>query len=128
MLYTMEMSRRARSVELWATLKSLGKNGVKALVENLHDKAQYFADRLKENGFKILNDVCFNQINVYVGDDAVTQSILSAIQQSGVCWCGGAKRFGEPFIRISVCSYKTSYDDIDASVKAFLNARSNRTK
>ncbi|MCL2198090.1 MAG: pyridoxal-dependent decarboxylase [Defluviitaleaceae bacterium] len=123
MLYTMEMSRRARSVELWATLKSLGKNGVKALVENLCEKARYFADRLKDNGFEVLNDVCFNQVNVYVGDDTATQNILSAIQHSGVCWCGGASRFGKPFIRISVCSYKTTYEDIDMSVKAFVNAK-----
>jgi len=123
MLYTMEMSRRARSVELWAALKSLGKNGVKLLVENFHKKAQYFAKKLKDNGFEVLNEICFNQINIYVGDDDATQKILSAIQESGVCWCGGSKRFGKPFIRISVCSYKTTYEDIDKSVEAFVEAR-----
>ena len=123
LLYTMEMSRRARGVELWATLKSLGKNGVKALVENLHEKALYFAEQLRNSNFEILNDVCFNQINICVGDESITQKFLHEIQQSGVCWCGGAKRAGKPFIRISVCSYKTTYDDIDASVKTFIEAR-----
>ena len=123
MLYTMEMSRRARCVDLWATLKSLGRSGVRLLVENLHEKAVYFAQRLEDNGFEVLNDVCFNQINVHVGDDDATQAFLSAIQQSGVCWCGGAKRAGTPFVRISVCSYKTTYDDIDLSVSAFVQAR-----
>ena len=123
LLYTMEMSRRARGVELWATLKSLGRNGVKLLVENLHDKAQYFAERLKAKGFEILNNISFNQVNVFVGDETTTQNIIQAIQQSGVCWCGGAKRFGKPFIRISICAYKTTYDDIDLSVTAFAKAR-----
>jgi len=123
MLYTMDMSRRARSVELWAALKSLGKNGVKLLVENLHEKAQYFAKQLSDKGFAILNDMCFNQINVYVGNDSDTQKFLSAIQQAGTCWCGGAKRLGKPFIRISICSYKTTYSDIDMSVEAFVKAR-----
>ncbi|MCL2253460.1 MAG: pyridoxal-dependent decarboxylase [Lachnospiraceae bacterium] len=124
LLYTMEMSRRARGIELWAALKSLGKNGIKLLVDNLREKAWYFSEQLKNSGFEILNDVCFNQINVYVGDDNITQNIIQIIQKSGVCWCGGAKRAGKSFIRISVCSYKTTYDDIDMSVKAFVEARS----
>lgn len=62
MSYTLDMSRRARIVELWATLKSLGKKGVSELVEDLHHKAIYFAKSLEENGFRIINDVCFNQV------------------------------------------------------------------
>ena len=120
MLYTLDMSRRVRSVELWAVLKSLGRNGVKELVENLHDKATYFASRLTKAGFQVLNDVCFNQINIFVGDDTVTKNFLTNLQNSGVCWCGGAKRFEKSFIRISVCSYKTTYEDIDKSVEMFI--------
>jgi glutamate/tyrosine decarboxylase-like PLP-dependent enzyme len=120
MLYTLDMSRRARGIELWAALKSLGKNGVKELVEALHDKAKYFAGKLTENGFQVLNDVCFNQVNVFVGDETVTKNFLSDLQNSGICWCGGAKRFEKSFVRISVCSYKTTYDDIDKSVEAFI--------
>jgi glutamate/tyrosine decarboxylase-like PLP-dependent enzyme len=123
MIYTLDMSRRARCVELWAALKSLGRNGVKELVENLHNKAKYFAMKLTENGFQVINDICFNQINVYVGDDTITKNFLSNLQNSGVCWCGGAKRFDRSFIRISVCSYKTSYDDIDRSIEAFLDVK-----
>jgi glycine cleavage system pyridoxal-binding protein P len=122
LLYTLDMSRRARGVELWAALKSLGRNGVKRLVEELHDKTAYFAKRLSSNGFEILNEIHFNQICVFVGDDTVTQGILAKIQQSGVCWCGGAKRFGKSFIRISVCSYRTSYEDIDVAVRVFAEA------
>ena len=125
MYYTLDMSRRARSIELWAALKSLGRNGVKELVDNLHDKAMYFAGKLIENGFQILNDVCFNQINVFIGDDSATKTFLSNLQNSGVCWCGGSKRFEKSFVRISVCSYKTTNDDIDKSVEAFIRARKN---
>jgi len=123
MLYTPEMSRRARGVELWAALKSLGRAGVGALVERLHDNARYFADELSARGFEITNDVCFNQVNVYVGDEAATQRIVAAIQRSGACWCGTSARKGKPIIRVSVCSYKTTHDDIDQSVEAFVRAR-----
>ena len=119
MLYTLDMSRRARSIELWASLKSLGITGVKELVENLHEKAKYFAMKLTENGFQVINDVCFNQINVFVGNDIVTKNFLTNLQNAGICWCGGAKRFEKSFIRISVCSYKTTYDDIDKSIESF---------
>jgi glutamate/tyrosine decarboxylase-like PLP-dependent enzyme len=126
MLYALDMSRRARSVELWATLKTLGKNGVKELLENLHNKAKYFAEKLAENGFQIINDVCFNQINVFVGNEVVTNRFLSEVQNSGICWCSGSKRFGKSFIRISICSYKTTYNDIDKSVEVFVNVAKDR--
>jgi len=128
MRYTLDMSRRARGIELWAALKSLGRTGVKELVENLHDKAKYFAGKLTDNNFKILNDICFNQVNVFIGDEATTKSFLSELQNSGICWCGGSKRFEKHFVRISVCSYKTTYDDIDKSVEAFIRARERGSK
>ncbi len=122
MHYTLDMSRRARVIELWAALKSLGKNGVKELVDELFDKACYFAKKLEQNGFKVLNDVVFNQVTVYIGDQKQTNEFLARLQNSGVCWCGGSKRNDVPFVRISVCSYRTTFADIDKSVEAFVKA------
>jgi len=123
MLYTLDMSRRARIVELWATLKSLGKKGVSELVEDLHHKARYFAESLEQNGFKVINEVHFNQVMTSVGSSETTEKILKLIQDSRECWCGGARWQGESVIRISVCSYRTTYEDIDRSVRAFVKAR-----
>ena len=123
MLYTPDMSRRARIVELWAALKSLGKTGVSELVNDLHHKAKYFAESLEQNGFRIVNDVFFNQVMVCLRNSSHTENVLRRIQESGECWCGGAKWEGEPVIRVSVCSYRTTYEDIDRSVKAFVRAR-----
>jgi len=118
MSYTPEMSRRARAIDLWATLKSLGRSGVAELVEELHAKAHYFADQLKmiDSHFEILNDIVFNQVIVRYYDDARTESLMQAVQNSGVCWFGGAKWQEKSVIRISVCSYKTTYSDIDISI------------
>lgn len=123
MLYTPDMSRRARKVELWATLKSLGRKGISELVEDLHHKAKYFAKSLEQNGFIIKNDVCFNQVLASLGNSDLTEKTLKLIQDSKECWCGGAKWENEPVIRISVCSYRTTYEDIDRSVKAFVKAK-----
>lgn len=123
MLYTPEMSRRARVVELWATLKFLGKQGADSLVTQLHQRAVQLAQELKENKFEILNDVVFNQVLVGLSSDDETNRMLEKIQQSGECWCGGATWNGKKVIRISVCSWATTREDISRTVRAFCNAR-----
>jgi len=123
MLYTAEMSRRARAIDLWATLKGLGKNGVRELVWELHCKASYFAEQLAQHGFEVLNDVAFNQVMTRLETDEKTDALISALQQSGVCWVGGAKWKGQAVVRISVSSYKTTYEDIDLSVEDFIRQR-----
>lgn len=120
MMYTAEMSRRARAIDLWATLKGLGKQGVSELVWELHQKAVYFSELLKEAGFEILNDVVFNQVLVRYKSDEKTSKLIKGIQESGVCWLGGSKWNGKTVMRISVSSYKTTYEDIDISVKEIL--------
>ncbi|MDO9046729.1 MAG: aminotransferase class V-fold PLP-dependent enzyme [Methylobacter sp.] len=123
MQYTPEMSRRGRAVELWATLKFLGKDGVEELVDRLCDHAQRFADNLRAEGFRILNDVVFNQVLVACDSPEHTKATLENIQKSGECWCGGSVWNGEPAIRISVCSWATTVADVERSVAAFVTAR-----
>jgi len=123
MLYTPEMSRRARSVGLWATLKYLGKSGVDELVGYLCEMARYFAGQLASRGFVVVNDVVFNQVVVRCADAHQTTALLERIQASGTCWCGGATWNGQPVIRISVSSWQTTTDDIDQCVAAFTSLR-----
>ncbi len=123
MLYTTEMSRRARSVELWATLKFFGRKGIETLVDGLCENARLFARELKENGFHILNEIDFNQVLVTCDTESLTQAVLTEIQSSGICWCGGSVWKETSVIRISVCSWATTPDDVHMSVKAFIDAR-----
>ena len=123
MLYTPDMSRRARGVELWAALKSLGREGVDALVTQLCDRAQQFATALAVEGYQILNDVVFNQVAVALDNDDQTQRALSYIQDSGECWVGGAKLNDRAIIRVSICSYRTTSNDVERSVHSFAAAK-----
>ena len=93
MLYSPDMSRRARGIELWAALKSLGRSGVEALITHLCDRAQQFATDLAAVGYTVVNDVNFNQVAVRLCSDAKTQAVLKAIQNSGECWVGGLPVF-----------------------------------
>ena len=123
MLYTPEMSRRARSIELWAALRYLGRSGVDALVDGLCEHARLFAEQLTKHGFRVLNDVVFNQLVVACESPEETRATLNEIQSGGVCWCGGALWKGEPVIRVSVCSWRTTKEDVALSVQAFSAAR-----
>jgi len=123
MMYTPEMSRRARVVELWATLKYLGRCGIDELVYGLHERAVQFACELEDNGFNVLNDVVFNQVLVGLDNDELTTPMIEHIQASGECWVGGGVWENKPVIRISVCSWATTKEDVTRSVNAFVVAR-----
>jgi len=117
------MSGRARSIELWAVLKTLGREGVRRLVEQLCENARLFARLLSEAGFEIHNDVVFNQVLVSCGDDLLTDKTLKNVQESGECWCGGSSWHGKTVIRISVCDWATTTQSVERSVAAFVNGR-----
>lgn len=123
MNYTPEMSRRARVIELWATLKYFGKEGVDELISSLCELAALFAEKLRAKGFRILNEVVLNQVIIACATPAQTLSTLENLQKSGECWCGGSVWNGEPVIRISVCSWTTTVADVERSVVAFVKAR-----
>jgi glutamate/tyrosine decarboxylase-like PLP-dependent enzyme len=118
--YTPELSRRARGVEVWAALRSLGRTGVAELVERTCRHARRFAEGLREAGYQVLNDVVLNQVLVSFGDAATTQRVIAAIQQDGTCWAGGTVWQGQTAMRISVSSWNTTDDDVERSLAAMI--------
>ena len=127
--YTPEGSRRARAIEIWAALRSLGRRGLAELIERDCQLATRFADGLRGAGFEILNDVVLNQVLVSFGEPERTRRIIAEIQQEGTCWCGGTVWQGRTAMRISVSSWATTADDVDRSLAAILGiARASTTK
>ncbi len=118
--YVPELSRRARGVEIWAALKTLGKSGVAEMVEQTCRHARRFADALGGAGYKILNDVVLNQVLVSFGDAETTQRVIKEIQDDGVCWCGGTVWQGQTAMRISVSSRATTEQDVEASLESMI--------
>ena len=121
---TPEMSRRARGVEVWAALRSLGRAGVANLVEQSCRQARRFAEGLRAAGYEILNDVVLNQALVSFGDDARTQRVMAGIQREGTCWAGGTVWQGRAAMRISVSSWRTTDADVERSLAAMLRVAS----
>jgi glutamate/tyrosine decarboxylase-like PLP-dependent enzyme len=118
--YTPELSRRARGVEVWAALRSLGRRGVAELVERTCRHARRFAEGLSAAGFEVLNEVVLNQVLVSFGDAATTNRVISEIQSDGTCWCGGTVWQGRTAMRISVSSWATTEEDVERSLDAIL--------
>lgn len=118
--YTPELSRRARGVEIWAALRALGRQGLIAMVERNCAQARRFAAGLTDAGFEILNDVVLNQVLVSFGDDARTRRVIAAVQEYGTCWAGGTVWQGRAAMRISVSSWATTDDDVEASLATMI--------
>jgi glutamate/tyrosine decarboxylase-like PLP-dependent enzyme len=108
MHHTPQSSQRARQVEVWAVLRSLGRDGVARLVADACGAAVTIADRLRaEAGFEVLNDVVLNQVLVRYVDGPTTERLMTALQADGRVWCGATQWEGSTAMRVSVSSWKT---------------------
>jgi glutamate/tyrosine decarboxylase-like PLP-dependent enzyme len=118
--FTPELSRRARGIEVWAALHTLGRSGLADLVERTCRHATHFAEGLRAAGYTILNEVLLNQVLVTFGDAEKTQRVIAGIQQDGTCWCGGTIWQGHTAMRISVTSWATTEADVERSLEAMI--------
>jgi glutamate/tyrosine decarboxylase-like PLP-dependent enzyme len=118
--YTPDFSRRARGVEVWAALRSLGREGLADMIERTCRHATRFAQGLRDAGYEVLNDVVLNQVLVSFGDAETTRRVVTAIQEDGTCWCGGTVWQGHTAMRISVSSWATTELDVERSLDAML--------
>jgi glutamate/tyrosine decarboxylase-like PLP-dependent enzyme len=124
-----EFSRRARGFPVYAALKSLGREGVSALVDRCCAHARAIADRLRRApGVEVLNDVVLNQVLVRFtprsgGDaDAFTREVVQRVQRDGTCWLSGTTWQGRAAMRISISGWSTTAADIARSADAILGA------
>lgn len=120
--YVPEMSRRARGIEVWAALRSLGRHGLADLVERCCMHAGRFAEGMRRAGYQVLNEVVLNQVLVTFGSAQRTQRVIRRVQADGTCWCGGTEWQGHVAMRISVSSWATTADDVERSLDAILRS------
>jgi glutamate/tyrosine decarboxylase-like PLP-dependent enzyme len=124
--FTPELSRRARGVDVWAALRSLGRSGLSEMIERSCRQARLFATLLAEAGFEILNDVVLNQVLVSFGDPATTERAIVDLQADGTCWAGRTVWQGRTAMRISVSCWATTDEDVRLSVAAMVGVAGGR--
>jgi glutamate/tyrosine decarboxylase-like PLP-dependent enzyme len=111
MHHTPQSSQRARQVEVWAVLRTLGRSGVERMVQQACESATAIGDHLRDAGFTVVNDVVLNQVLVLLDDPPTTERLIAEIQRDGRIWCGATQWNGATAMRISVSSWKTTVDD-----------------
>lgn len=127
--YTPDMSRRARGLVLWSTLRHLGVDGVAELIDRCCDLARRLAAALRQiDGITVVNDVVLNQVLVAFDPAADRDSaghlsvIVDSLQRGGTGWASPTTWRGEPTLRLSVCNWQTTPADIDLCVRAIIGA------
>jgi glutamate/tyrosine decarboxylase-like PLP-dependent enzyme len=124
--YTPELSRRARGVDVWAAMRSLGRSGIREMVERHCRQACRFAEGLRAMGFEILNEIALNQVLVSFGTPDETRRMIAAIQTDGTMWAGETVWQGKTAMRISVIGWNTTDADVEKCLAAI--ERISKTK
>jgi glutamate/tyrosine decarboxylase-like PLP-dependent enzyme len=117
-----EHSRRARSVPVYAAIRSLGRSGVRELVERCCDHARTFAAGLERLGAEVLNEVVLNQVLFRFGSDEASERFVRRVQEGGEAWLGGTTWAGRYAVRLSVSSWETTEADVERALAAFAAA------
>ena len=120
--YSPDSSRRARAVDVWASLKSLGRSGLAEMIDRNCRQASQLAESLRRANIEILNDVVLNQVVVAFGDADRTNRVIEAVQIDGTCWAGATVWRDRTAMRISVSGWATTDADIERSLEAILKA------
>ncbi|WZH37122.1 MAG: pyridoxal-dependent decarboxylase [Microbacterium enclense] len=120
---TLEFSRRPRGIPTWAALRTLGRTGLAGLIDSRIALAQHAANGLREAGYSVLNRVVLNQV-LARGDDAEqTARAREHVQNSGEAWFGGTTWQGQPAFRISLSSWRTEQEHVDALLATLAGAK-----
>jgi glutamate/tyrosine decarboxylase-like PLP-dependent enzyme len=114
-----EHSRRARGFPVYAAIRSLGRSGIAEMIERSCRHAQRFADGFEQLGAEVLNDVELNQVLFRFATDEETNATLRAVQEGGEAWMSGTSWDGHAAIRISVCNWQTTDDDVERTLAAY---------
>ncbi|WP_137846202.1 aminotransferase class V-fold PLP-dependent enzyme [Microbacterium sp. 2FI] len=114
-----ELSRRARGVPVWAALRSLGRDGVVALVDGLAEAATGLADGFRAiPGLEVLNDVVFTQVCLAARDDDTTAALGEWLRAEGTVWASSSRWQGRTVVRFAVSNHGTDAEAVARTVDA----------
>jgi glutamate/tyrosine decarboxylase-like PLP-dependent enzyme len=114
-----ELSRRARGFPVWAALRSLGGDGLAALIDQLCVRATQMASGLAAiPGVQVVNEVVFTQVMTTFGDDARTAEAGRRLLAGGEAVFTPATWRGRGVQRCSLSSWATTPADVERTVEA----------
>jgi glutamate/tyrosine decarboxylase-like PLP-dependent enzyme len=121
-----EWSRRARGFSTYAALRQLGRDGVAELIDRCCLHAHEIVMGIGQlAGAEVLREPIINQGLVRFLDssseqdhDRRTDEVIAAIVASGEAFFGGTTWRGKRAMRVSVCNWRTSPEDVQRSINA----------
>ena len=124
-----EMSRRARALPVWATLRAYGRDGYRAMIERHLDLARRLADRidaepdLERLADVPLNVVCFRYRRAGVPEDELDElnrRLGQAVLDDGRVFFGTTVYAGKVAFRPAIVNWRTGPEDVDVIVPTVL--------
>ena len=112
--YVPELSRRARGFATWAMIRHLGRSGIKEMIERHCDVAAALASGLEGvDGISVVAPPVINQLLLRFGDsDSATLGTVEEIRRRGRMFVGPALWRDQWVMRISVCNFGTTLDQV----------------
>jgi glutamate/tyrosine decarboxylase-like PLP-dependent enzyme len=123
--WTPEWSRRGRGVATYAALRQLGRAGVAGLVERCCRYARQMVNGMGAlPGVEVLWEPAINQGLVRfrdpqgLDDDAWTEQVIERVVRSGEAFFGATTWRGRRAMRVSVCNWRTTDEDVQRAIAA----------
>src|SRR5262245_15403794 len=127
-----EWSRRSRCFASYAAIRHLGREGIAAVVERCCKHAHSIITGIgKLEGAEMLWEPTINQGLVRFLDqspnateeqhDRRTDEVIAEILKTGEAFFGGTTWRGRRAMRVSVCNWQTSDDDVERVIRAVAN-------
>ncbi|MBT5874660.1 MAG: aspartate aminotransferase family protein [Candidatus Latescibacteria bacterium] len=122
MEWNLEWSRRSRGFTVYAALRNLGRSGVAELVERCCGHAHRLVTEIGDlDGAHVLAEPQINQGLVQFtsnegNHDRRTDEVIAKIVASGEAWFGGTTWNGIRAMRVSVCNWRTTDEDVDRAI------------
>lgn len=134
-----QMSRGLRALKVWMSLKHYGVSGYRRLLRQNVDCVEHLDSRVRAHpDFEVLHEptlfiYSFRYVpravqELRLGDeeraavdtylDELQEAIVDAVQESGLAYLTTTDVHGRAALRTSVCSHRTTTDDIDLTFSA----------
>jgi glutamate/tyrosine decarboxylase-like PLP-dependent enzyme len=127
--WTPEWSRRARAFATYAAIFELGRDGVEEMINRTCDRATQLVEGLgRLPGMEIVRPVVLNQGLVGVCSHADTNAedrterLLANPKLRRETLLQASTWQGRKVIRVSVCSWRTTEEDVDRAIRAVAEA------
>jgi glutamate/tyrosine decarboxylase-like PLP-dependent enzyme len=123
--WTPEWSRRCRGFATYAALKELGRQGIARMITRCCQLAEQMVAQLEATpGVEVLCRPVLNQALVRFpdrlrkNDDENTEEVVRRVNETGEAFFSTSVWRGVRCMRISVCNWRTSEEDVDRAVSA----------